>query len=187
MNPLLLFLLLPIAEIAVFAQVGDWIGALPTVGLVILSGIAGSLLLRQQGLSALRRAQEAATRGESPAGAVFEGFCIMVAGVLLIIPGFLTDIVGILLFVRPVRNALGRRLFERMMRSNGTVRVWSTGPGTPGAGHGSSGDRSPGNRPPPGVIDGEFREVDADAPRLEESRWDQHGPASGPSGERDRP
>ena len=185
MNPLLLlFLLLPIAEIATFIEVGDWIGAGPTVGLVILSAILGSVLIRWQGLSVLKRAQASAERGESPVGAVFEGFCVVVAGLLLIIPGFLTDIVGILLFVRPVRNALGRWLFDRMKgvasyQMGG--RTWSSsGPA------GSQG--GPANRPPPGVIDVEYQEVDPDGgrpgsagpadrdgpddmPKLGDSRW----------------
>ncbi len=185
MNPLLLlFLLLPIAEIATFIEVGDWIGAGPTVGLVILSAILGSVLIRWQGLSVLKRAQAAAERGESPVGAVFEGFCVVVAGLLLIIPGFLTDIVGILLFVRPIRNALGRWLFDRMKgvasyQMGG--RTWSSGgPAGPQGG--------PAHRPPPGVIDVDYQEVDPDGgrpggagpadrdgsddmPRLGDSRW----------------
>ncbi|MBK3732227.1 FxsA family protein [Azospirillum brasilense] len=190
MNPLLLlFLLLPIAEIATFIEVGDWIGAGPTVGLVILSAILGSVLIRWQGLSVLKRAQASAERGESPVGAVFEGFCVVVAGLLLIIPGFLTDIVGLLLFVRPIRNALGRWLFDRMkgvasfkmggqMDGRAGGRTWSSsGP------HGG-----PGNRPPPGVIDVDYQEVDPDGgrpgsagpsdrdgpddmPKLGDSRW----------------
>ncbi|WP_188259794.1 FxsA family protein [Azospirillum tabaci] len=190
MNPLLLlFLLLPIAEIATFIEVGDWIGAGPTVGLVILSAILGSVLLRWQGLSVLKRAQEAAERGESPVGAVFEGFCVVVAGLLLIIPGFLTDIVGILLFVRPVRNALGRWLFDRMkgaasfqMHGRMGGQGWSSGR-NPNGPHGG-----PRNRPPPGVIDVDYQEVDPDGghpgsagpadrdgpddtPKLGDSRW----------------
>lgn len=182
MNPLLLLLLLPVAEIATFVEVGDWIGTGPTVGLVILSAILGTVLIRWQGLSVLKRAQEAAERGEVPVGAVFEGFCVVVAGVLLIIPGFLTDIVGLLLFIPPVRNALGRWLFERM-RGNATFqmhgrmggRTWST-----------DGGHEPRNRPPPGVIDVDYREVDpgeektggetsgdrpGDTPQIGESRW----------------
>ena len=189
MNPLLLlFLLLPIAEIATFIVVGDWIGVGPTIGLVILSVILGSVLIRWQGLSVLKRAQETAERGESPVGAVFEGFCVVVAGMLLIIPGFLTDIVGLLLFVRPVRNALGRWLFERM-RAAGTFRMH----GRMGGHTWSSGDPAdpsgrPRNRPPPGVIDVEYQEVDPDGdrpgttgpadrngqddtPKLDDSRW----------------
>ena len=185
MNPLLLlFLLLPIAEIATFIVVGDWIGVGPTIGLVILSVILGSVLIRWQGLSVLKRAQEAAERGESPVGAVFEGFCVVVAGLLLIIPGFLTDIVGLLLFVRPVRNALGRWLFERL-KGSGSFQMH----GRMGGHTWSSGDpNGPRNRPPPGVIDVEYQEVDPDAgrpggagpedrngaddtPQLGDSRW----------------
>ncbi|AWJ84016.1 exlusion protein FxsA [Azospirillum sp. TSH58] len=193
MNPLLLlFLLLPIAEIATFIEVGDWIGAGPTVGLVILSAILGSVLIRWQGLSVLKRAQQAAERGESPVGAVFEGFCVVVAGLLLIIPGFLTDIVGILLFVRPIRNALGRWLFDRMkgvasyqMGGRMGGRTWSSG-GPAGSEGGPQGH--PRNRPPPGVIDVDYQEVDPDGgrpgsagpadrdgpddmPKLGDSRW----------------
>ncbi|QCN95533.1 FxsA family protein [Azospirillum argentinense] len=197
MNPLLLlFLLLPIAEIATFIEVGDWIGAGPTVGLVILSAILGSVLIRWQGLSVLKRAQQAAERGESPVGAVFEGFCVVVAGLLLIIPGFLTDIVGILLFVRPVRNALGRWLFDRMKgaasfqmhgRMGGQAGGQSWNAGDPNGPHGGP-HRGPGNRPPPGVIDVDYQEVDPeggrpgsagpadrdgpdDMPKLGDSRW----------------
>ena len=184
MNPLFLFLLLPIAEIATFIVVGDWIGVGPTIGLVILSVVLGSVLIRWQGLSVLKRAQEAAERGESPVGAVFEGFCIVVAGLLLIIPGFLTDIVGLLLFVRPVRNALGRWLFERL-KGSGSFQMH----GRMGGHTWSSGDPAgPRNRPPPGVIDVEYQEVDPDGgrsgasgpadrdgtddtPQLGDSRW----------------
>ncbi|WP_207455743.1 FxsA family protein [Azospirillum sp. SYSU D00513] len=187
MKPLLLFLLLPIAEIAAFAQVGDWIGALPTVGLVLLSIVAGSLLLRRQGLSVLRRAQEAAARGEDPVGAVFEGFCIVVAAFLLIVPGFLTDIVGLLLFVRPVRNALGLWLLKRMA-SGGTMRMWTAGTAPGASWPRDGGARRPPHQPAhqPGVIEGEFQEVDPDGtagvPRLEESRWG--GPGGGNGGGR---
>lgn len=178
MNPLLIFLILPILEIAVFIQVGDWIGLWPTVLLVILAAFLGSALLRWQGLSVLRRAQAAADRGEAPVGAVFEGFCIVVAGVLLIIPGFLTDIVGLALFVPFLRNALGRWLLDRMRRSGG-MRVWvngrdmGDGTGRPGAGP----------RPPPGVIDAEYREVhtpEDELPGIEESRWRRDPRDGGP-------
>lgn len=172
MNPLLLILLLlPVAEIAMFIEVGGWIGAWPTVGLVVLSAILGSVLVRRQGLTAMKRAQEAAERGEFPVGAVFEGFCIVLAGVLLMIPGFLTDVVGLLLFVPPVRNALGRWLFERL-RGSGSFHVWTN---AGGMGAGGMGPRP--HRPQPGVIDVDYREVKTeetepgDTPQLSESRW----------------
>ncbi|WP_448192147.1 FxsA family protein [Azospirillum sp. sgz301742] len=161
MNPLVLLLLLPILEIAVMIEVGGWIGAGPTLLLIVLSGIVGSLLLRHQGLATLRRAQESLDRGEPPVGAVFEGFCVVVGAILLIIPGFLTDIVGILLLVPFLRDALGRWLLDRM-RASGSMRVWTnrTEAGPSGTA------RTTGE-----VIDVDYREVEPDAPRLEESRW----------------
>lgn len=175
MNPLVLLLVLPIAEIAVFIEVGGWIGAGPTVALVILATLVGSVLLRWQGLSVLRRAQAAADRGELPVGAVFEGFCIVTAAILLIVPGFLTDVVGLLLFVPFLRNALGRWLFERMRRQGGT-RIWINGRPMhrPGGG----------GRTPPGVIDGDYREVGeetaaSEAPRIGGSRWGRPGSRPG--------
>ena len=165
MNPLVLLLLLPILEIAVLIQVGGWIGAGPTLLLVVLAGITGSLLLRHQGLATLRRAQDSLDRGELPVGAVFAGFCVVIGAILLIIPGFLTDIVGILLLVPFLRDALGRWLLDRM-RANGSMRVWMSrteaGPSGP--------TRTTGE-----VIDVEYQEVEPDAPRLEESRWGSDG------------
>lgn len=165
MNPLVLLLLLPIVEIAVMIQVGTWIGAGWTVLLIILAAIAGSLLLRRQGVAVLRKAQEATERGEFPVGAVFEGFCVVVGAILLIIPGFVTDVFGLLLLVPFLRDALGRWLLERMRRS-GSLHVWTTHSGTRPSGSPKTGD----------VIDVDYREVEPDAPRLEESRWrpDRH-------------
>jgi UPF0716 protein FxsA len=161
MNPLVLLLLLPILEIAVLIEVGGWIGGGPTLLLVVLGGVAGSLLLRRQGLATLRRAQESLDRGEPPVGAVFEGFCVVIGAILLIIPGFLTDIVGILLLVPFLRDALGRWLLDRM-RANGSMRVWMSRSETRPSGT----TRTTGE-----VIDVDYREVEPDAPRLEESRW----------------
>ncbi|HYH18144.1 MAG TPA: FxsA family protein [Azospirillum sp.] len=173
-------LLLPVVEIAVFIEVGSRIGAGATVGLIVLSAVLGVLLLRRQGLSVLRKAQMAADRGELPVGAVFEGFCVAVGAILLIIPGFLTDAVAVLLLIPPLRNALGLWLFERMRRKGG-LHVWMNGrevdPRHP--------SRRPAGRPsgvvPGEVIDVDYREVDppgddADTPKLGESRWGPKDP-----------
>lgn len=167
-------LLLPVLEIAVFIEVGSRIGAGVTVGLVVLSAVLGVLLLRRQGLSVLRKAQMAADRGELPVGAVFEGFCVAVGGILLIIPGFLTDTVAVLLLIPPLRNAIGLWLFERMRRKSG-LHVWMNGREVD--------PRHPPHRPPGAqgtVIDVDYHEVDpaggADTPKLEESRWGPKGP-----------
>ena len=166
MNPLVLLLLLPIVEIAVMIQVGTWIGAGPTVLLIVAAFFAGSLLLRRQGLATLRRAQETLDRGELPVGAVFEGFCVVAGAILLMIPGFLTDVLAILLLVPFLRDALGRWLLDRV-RASGSIRVWTAGTGAGG----------PAGTPRTGqVIDVEYTEVaPPDAPRLDESRWGADG------------
>lgn len=184
MNPLVLVLLLPILEIFVMIQVGGWIGAGPTVLLIVLAAVAGSLLLRRQGLATLRRAQESLDRGELPVGAVFEGFCVVAGAILLIVPGFLTDIAGILLLVPFLRDALGRWLLNRV-RADGSMRVWMSQTGAGPSGAPGTGPRTgPKAGPKAGeVIDVEYREVDPDAPRLEESRWgsdDRKGPDGRP-------
>ena len=91
---LILFIAVPIAEIAIFIQAGERFGLWPTLGLVILTAILGTTLLRYQGSKALHRVQESLNRGEMPIGEVFTGLCLLVAGALLLTPGFLTDGVG---------------------------------------------------------------------------------------------
>lgn len=165
MNPLvLLLLLLPVLEIAVMIQVGTWIGAGPTVLLIVAAFLAGALLLRHQGLATLRRAQETLDRGELPVGAVFQGFCVVAGAILLMIPGFLTDIVGLLLLLPFPRDAIGRWLLNRL-KSSGALKVWTTETRGGPAGTTRTGQ----------VIDVEYTEVRGDAPRLEESRWGADG------------
>lgn len=169
MNPLVLLLLLPILEIAVMIQVGTWIGVGPTLLLLLAGGIAGSLLLKRQGLATLRRAQDSLDRGELPVGAVFAGFCVVAGAILLMIPGFLTDVVGILLLIPFLRDAAGRWLLDRL-RASGNFRVWTSQAGAPGT------------APRSQVIDVEYSEVQPDAPRLDESRWGADGRPDGRRG-----
>lgn len=111
----LIILGLPILEIAVFVMVGSKIGVLWTVALVVLSGIAGSILLRVQGFGALARIRREMETGRDPGREVAHGAMIMLAGILLVIPGFVTDIVGLLLFIPPVREAAWRFLKRRVV------------------------------------------------------------------------
>lgn len=175
--PLLLWiLLLPILEIVGFIVVGDWIGAGPTILLLLLSAVVGTLLVRRQGLATLAGAQGALGRGEPPGEALFAGFCTVVAGILLIVPGFLSDLVGLTLLVPPVRRGLGYWLLSRLA-GNGGFQVWTSSMRTGGP---ADTARDP-FRPPPGIIDGDYRDVteqDPGMPRLGESRW---------SGDRDEP
>jgi UPF0716 protein FxsA len=105
---LALFIVVPIVEITIFIQVGGWIGLWPTIGLVILTALAGSALVRAQGLGTLRRLQASLAEGRDPMGPIAHGALILVAGVLLLTPGFFTDAVGIALLLPPVRSAMIR-------------------------------------------------------------------------------
>jgi UPF0716 protein FxsA len=110
----ILILLLPLAEIAGFVVVGQMVGVWGTLGLVLLGGLVGIMLLRIQGLQMLKRLSEEGREGRMPGDAIVQGAMIVVAAVLLLIPGFVTDIIGLALFIPGVRrllwSALGRRM-----------------------------------------------------------------------------
>jgi len=110
---MLLFLLVPVAEIAVFVQVGSRIGAGTTVLLVVASAVAGIWLVRVQGFVTASRVQAMIARGESPALGMLEGLALLIAGVLLIIPGFLTDIAAFALLIPPLRRGIIRFYLRR--------------------------------------------------------------------------
>ncbi len=97
-------LALPLLEIAGFVVVGRQIGALATVGLVLASSIAGAMLLRHQGLGVMTRVRAEMAAGRDPSRELAHGVMIVLAAILLIIPGFITDIFAILLLLPPVRD-----------------------------------------------------------------------------------
>src|SRR5215211_4223399 len=109
----LLFIVLPVAEIYVIIKVGEAIGALPTIGLLILDGFLGAALLRHQGRAAWRRFNEALAAGRIPAREVFDGAMVIVGGAFLLAPGFITDVIGLLLLIPPSR-AMFRGLVSRI-------------------------------------------------------------------------
>src|SRR5690606_38768001 len=86
---LILFIAVPIAELYVIIQVGQWIGVLPTIGLLILSSILGGLLLRAQGRSAWRRFNAAVSEGRVPTREVLDGVCVIAGGLAMLAPGFI--------------------------------------------------------------------------------------------------
>jgi UPF0716 protein FxsA len=100
----LILILLPAIEIATFIAVGRQIGVLATLGLVFLTSMAGLTLLRVQGLGVLERLRKGMQAGESPEKPLVHGAMIVVAGLLLVIPGFITDAIGFLLFIPAVRD-----------------------------------------------------------------------------------
>lgn len=111
---LLLFVGVPLIELYLLIQVGGEIGAFPTIGLSILTAVIGAALVRHQGFAVLARVHAAAQRGEAPALPMLEGALLLVAGLMLLLPGFLTDALGFLLLVPPVRQRLIRRFVQVM-------------------------------------------------------------------------
>jgi len=103
---LIFLLFLPLIEIALFAHVGGEIGALNTVFLCLAAGIAGSLLVQYQGLKTTFSIQQSLNRGEMPVAEMFDGICKFMAGIFLILPGFFTDAVAVLLLVPFLRGWL---------------------------------------------------------------------------------
>jgi UPF0716 protein FxsA len=104
----------PLLEIAAFVLVGREIGVFATIGLTILTAIAGSMLLRIQGFGVLRRAQAEVDAGRDPGREMANGAMIIVAGLLLLLPGFVSDVIGLALFIPPVRDAVWRMLKTRI-------------------------------------------------------------------------
>ena len=113
----LLILALPFLEIAGFVIVGRQIGVLPTLGLVVASGILGAILLRIQGFGVMTRIRKDMDAGCDPGRELANGVMILLAGVLLLIPGFVTDIIGLLLFLPPVRDLAWRFMKSRVVIS----------------------------------------------------------------------
>ena len=138
----LAFIAVPIAEIAVFIEVGGRIGLGPTLFIVVATAFAGAGLLRHQGLATLHRARHELAEGRLPLAEVFDGLCLLIAGALLLTPGFITDGAGLLLFLPGLRAWLRARLGRRLATR-------------------------PRHRPPGGgpVIEGEFHRVGEEEPR----------------------
>lgn len=114
---LLLFILVPAVELAILIEIGSRLGTLPTLALIVLTGMLGAFLARRQGLGILRLAQEQMQRGQLPAGALADGIMILVAASLLVTPGVLTDAFGFLLLVPAFRRFVRRFLTERYRRA----------------------------------------------------------------------
>jgi len=153
---LLLLLAYPLLEIALMIRVGGLIGLWPTLGLIVFTAIAGALTLRRQGFTTLNKVSEAMQRGDAPVAPMLDGALMGLGGVLLVIPGFITDAVGLLLVVPPLRALIARWIAGRMIAS-GQVHMDMRGSSAqwpqrerPGGRHGSG----------PTVIDGEYERVD---------------------------
>ena len=106
MRLFLLLVAVPIIEIALFIEIGGWLGTWPTIGIVVLTALIGSVMLRQQGLKALGDIQGRLMAGDDPGQMLADGAMILISGVLLLTPGFFTDTVGFLLLIPGVRAAI---------------------------------------------------------------------------------
>ncbi|MBT6093704.1 MAG: FxsA family protein [Rhodospirillaceae bacterium] len=142
----------PIVEIAVFIEVGDRVGLWPTVGGILATAAIGMAIIRIQGFTVLSRAQENLQAERFPALEIFDGVCLVLAGAMLITPGFVTDTFGFLLLIVPLRRLAARGAWSYASR-RGFNAPPNRGTGTV---HGTT------------VIDGEFQEV-PDDPEMQDA------------------
>jgi UPF0716 protein FxsA len=136
-----LFIVVPIAELFVIIQVGQLIGVVPTLVLLLADAVLGSMLLKHEGRGAWRRFNEALAQRRFPGREVADGVLIVIGGTLLLTPGFLTDILGLFLLLPPTR-ALARRLLRRVTIGRfAVVSMGGPGPGRAGPGPASRSER----------------------------------------------
>jgi UPF0716 protein FxsA len=119
-----LFIVVPLVEIAVIIQVGSWLGVVDTLVLLILISVLGAWLVKRQGVGLLRRIQFELANGRVPGSALVDAALLLVAGVLLLVPGFVTDAIGLLLLLPPVRAAVRSWLRRRWQRGQGGQGRW---------------------------------------------------------------
>ncbi len=152
--PLLLFVAVPLLELAILIKVGEIVGVGATIVLVISTAVIGVSLLKRQGLAALARARETVEAGKFPVESVVDGACLLVAGAFLLTPGLLTDTVGFSLLVPGVRRTLARWLFSKF---SGPDHVHPDNFGAKP--HGAP--RQDGAEPSQGpLIEGEYEDID---------------------------
>lgn len=122
---LLLIIIVPVAEIGVLLLSGNLIGVWPTLGVILFTGVLGAYLAKKQGLETIRKVQEQLRYGQMPGEAILEGVCILAGGILLLTPGFITDITGFLLLAPPTQSLFKKLIlkgFRRWMDRN-TITV----------------------------------------------------------------
>ena len=124
---LLLFVVVPALELGLLIQIGRMVGTLPTLALIVFTGVLGAWLARRQGLGVMRQVRAEMADGQIPAGPVVDGVLILIAGAVLMTPGLLTDLFGFFLLVpagrRLVKNHLKERLERAVRRGNVAVSV----------------------------------------------------------------
>lgn len=128
---LLLFTIVPIIELAILIPLGEWMGIIPTVALVLTTGFLGAVLAKRQGMAAWRRLKGDLAEGRLPQDSLLDGLAVLIAGAFLVTPGVLTDVTGLLLLIpamrRPLKNYLRKR-FKRSLESGSVSYIRFDGP-----------------------------------------------------------
>jgi UPF0716 protein FxsA len=119
---LLAFIAVPLIEIGLFIQVGGWLTLWPTLGIVLLTGIIGTILVRRQGLRMLGELRTSMSQMRDPLSPLAHGALILFAGALLLTPGFFTDTIGFLLLIPPLRQWIIKRIVARVVVVRGDAR-----------------------------------------------------------------
>ena len=125
-NFFLVFVAIVFAEIATFIVVGKWLGVFLTLLFIVLTGVLGVYLIKKRGTKSFQMIQKSIAQGQAPGVAIIETFMMFVGAVLLIIPGFLTDIIGLMMFTSFTRNLFKPVIFmwlRRKMKSNQMIIV----------------------------------------------------------------
>lgn len=160
--PLILFVVVPMAELLLLFEVAERIGGFTTLMLVITTAMVGVTILKRQGLGTLRRADLRMQQGQLPAQEIVEGILLAVAGAMLLTPGLITDVAGFTLLAPPSRRAIARRILR-----SGTTRFSSSFTFRGGFGPGSgAGPRDPFRDDDGRTVDGEYRREDDPDDRL---------------------
>lgn len=161
---LFLFIVVPIIEIALFVQLGGFLGLWPTIALVLVTAVVGASLVRSQGIATLMSVQSRLQQGELPAQQIVEGVMLAVAGVLLLTPGFMTDALGMLVLLPAPRAMLAKQLMSRVkLQGMGSGFSAGFGGGQGFSGQGPFDHHSDPSKPRSSdgdVFDGEFERKD---------------------------
>jgi UPF0716 protein FxsA len=188
----ILFLVTPAVELALLLKVGQLIGFWETVGIIVLTGVAGSYLAKREGVSAWQRLNKSLAQGGLPGTELLDGVIILVAGALLITPGVLTDVVGFMGLIPPSRALIRKLVMRRVKKKmeDGSLNMQfgffggfpSGGPGGPGPGGpggpaggpggGPSGDGGPSGSPSGSPAHGPTGNNTSQRPRQREAGWE---------------
>jgi UPF0716 protein FxsA len=160
----LIFVAVPLIEIAILIKLGQWIGFGWTLFIVIATAIAGTYVLHTQGLQVIKRAVESLSKGKAPIAPIVDGSFLMIAGALLLTPGLLTDVAGLLLLIPPVRHVVARWSMKKVLGS-ATLHGATFGPDAAQANgqtrpESATRDHNNGASQQGPVIEGEFERLD---------------------------